>query len=419
MNKKQISILLIAGILVSLVFVYFFINDRQHSKRYQWFENYHNENDQPYGNMVIYKMLSDYYTGNLNQHIDFNTDSLSNYDHSTFIFIGNSFDLAYENTQEFMDWINSGNDAFIASNYIPYSIAYDIGFDSCDYWEGYSSSYELSATANFYHPQFQTDSGYTFERYYKDMVISHEWSFIDSSLVACQEDYLFIELGSLNSHGYNFIKVPYGAGNIILHTNPILFTNFFLIDSTAKEYADKVFSHFTQPNILWCDKLSTEASITNEQNLQSSYNPGPLQFILSEPSLRWAWYLLLVSVILYTTFQVKRKQRIIPVIEPKVNTTLEFAETIGRLYYQQNDHKKLAELKMKHFYAWIRRHYKLNTGDEKEKLIRIISEKSGVNFMEVALIFEKYTEIKSASSISSAELIILHNYIDQFYQKAK
>jgi hypothetical protein len=39
-------------------------------------------------------------------------------------------------------------------------------------------------------------------------------------------------------------------------------------------------------------------------------------------SLRWAWYLTLLGVIIYAIFHAKRRQNVIPIIEPKQNNSL-------------------------------------------------------------------------------------------------
>jgi len=55
----------------------------------------------------------------------------------------------------------------------------------------------------------------------------------------------------------------------------------------------------------------------------------PLKYILSQESLKWAYYILIVSIIVYIIFQGKRKQRVIPLIPPLKNTTLEFVRIIA------------------------------------------------------------------------------------------
>ena len=59
--------------------------------------------------------------------------------------------------------------------------------------------------------------------------------------------------------------------------------------------------------------------------------------------------------------QGKRKQRIIPVITPLKNTSLEFVETIGRLYYQKGTRSGIAHKKIIFFLDFIRTRYNIAT----------------------------------------------------------
>jgi hypothetical protein len=71
----------------------------------------------------------------------------------------------------------------------------------------------------------------------------------------------------------------------------------------------------------------------------------PLRYILSVPAYRWAYYVAIFSILIYVVVYARRQQRIIPIIEPFKNLSLEFARTVGTLYYQQKDHRDLAEKK--------------------------------------------------------------------------
>jgi hypothetical protein len=53
---------------------------------------------------------------------------------------------------------------------------------------------------------------------------------------------------------------------------------------------------------------------------------SPMRFILNNPPLRYAWYLLLLGLLIFVLFNAKRKQRIVPVIEPLKNTSLDLSE---------------------------------------------------------------------------------------------
>ena len=54
----------------------------------------------------------------------------------------------------------------------------------------------------------------------------------------------------------------------------------------------------------------------------------------------------LLSIILFIFFNAKRRQRIIPIIEPLVNSTVDFTKTIGNLYFQQNNNADLINKKI-------------------------------------------------------------------------
>ena len=60
-------------------------------------------------------------------------------------------------------------------------------------------------------------------------------------------------------------------------------------------------------------------------------------YIMKQESLRWGFWVLIISLLLYAIFEAKRTQRIIPVVKPLPNTTLDFTNTVGRLYFQQAD----------------------------------------------------------------------------------
>ncbi|MGG7036986.1 MAG: DUF4350 domain-containing protein, partial [Flavobacterium sp.] len=120
----------------------------------------------------------------------------------------------------------------------------------------------------------------------------------------------------------NFIRVPYKKGVFILHLQPNAFTNYHLLKDNHAEYASKVMAYLPKGNTYWLIKNQSSA-------IDSS---SPFRYILSQPALRWAWYLFLIGILTFMVFNAKRRQRIIPIIKPLENTTVDFAKTIGNLY---------------------------------------------------------------------------------------
>lgn len=130
-----------------------------------------------------------------------------------------------------------------------------------------------------------------------------------------------------------------------------------MLHESGLAYAEKVFAHLADAPIYWDVSSRTSEQIARRLN-EPSYQPrnrglsakGPMQYVLSQPSLAWAWYLTLIMSLLYLLFRAKREQKVIPVLAEKKNTSLAFVTTIGRLYFLQNQHKDLIMKKMQFFF---------------------------------------------------------------------
>ena len=75
----------------------------------------------------------------------------------------------------------------------------------------------------------------------------------------------------------------------------------------------------------------------------------------------------------------KRRQRIIPIIEPLRNTTLDFVETVSSVYYSQHDNNSIAKKKIQFWFDHIRQRYYLSTQNTDDKFVEQLQRKSGVS----------------------------------------
>lgn len=171
----------------------------------------------------------------------------------------------------------------------------------------------------------------------------------------------------------NFIKIQYKNGTVFLHTQPAAFTNFHLLRKNHYQYAEKVLSYVPQGNILWFLK---------EQN-GDVLSDSPLRYILGQPALKTAWYLFLIGVLLFIFFNAKRKQRIVPIITPLSNTTVDFTKSIGNLYYQEGDHDNIINKKIIYFLEKIRNEYLIDTTKLDNEFIKKLQLKSGKELHEI------------------------------------
>ena len=143
----------------------------------------------------------------------------------------------------------------------------------------------------------------------------------------------------------------------------------------------------------------------------------PLRFILTNEPLSWAYYMLIFSILLFMLFEAKRKQRIIPIITPLSNTTLEFVATIGNLYYQRSDHKNLADKKIQYFFDQIRSHYYLNANCRDEHFISSLSGKSANTIESVRSLINLIDRLLMTTHVGKEELLTLNKELEKFWKQ--
>jgi hypothetical protein len=212
--------------------------------------------------------------------------------------------------------------------------------------------------------------------------------------------------------------VPYGKGSFYFHTNPIIFTNYYLKTDDGYAYAQKSFSHLNKGKIYWDEfhKVFT----TENSGGGSGFSKSPIKLVLANRSLKWAWYLTLSLIGFYIIFFAKRKQRPVPVLEKNVNTSLEFVKTVGTLYFRKNQHRRLIKLKLRYFFSFVRQKYFISTGKINEDLLRKISLKSGIDYELIKKIFAEYNLANRYDrQIDADDLIRLHALLEHFYKNCK
>ena len=202
----------------------------------------------------------------------------------------------------------------------------------------------------------------------------------------------------------NFIKVNYHHGAFLLHTQPAAFTNFHLLKGNHHEYAEKVLSYIPNGNIYWFIK-------NQDGNVISQ---SPMRYILSQPALKWAWFIFLFGMVVFMFFNARRKQRIVPIIAPMTNTTTDFAKSIGNLYYQEGDHDNIINKKIIYFLEKVRNEYLIDTNKLDDDFTIKLHHKSGKNINDIKrAVFLINAHAKSPHSSIEEDLIQISNAIEK------
>ena len=163
----------------------------------------------------------------------------------------------------------------------------------------------------------------------------------------------------------NFVRKKIGKGYIYIHTEPLVLTNYYLLKPGNERYVQDIFSYLPDRETVWF----TESARFESRSL--------LRFVLSQPALRYAWWLLLGGLLLFVVFNAKRRQRIVPVKEPVKNKSVEFVQSIGNLYLQEGDFHDMMAKKAQYFLNRVRAELLIDTKKTDEEFAQKLQLKTG------------------------------------------
>ena len=382
-------------IFFALTFMLFLIVRLSEPKSMDWSLSFSKEDKIPYGSYILYQVLPELFPEGLIQSSPFpiyNNLKNKNFTNTNYIFINNIFAPDELDTKELINYVSKGNNVFIAANFIRGKLS-----DTLNIATNLSYIGRDSIKINFANRELKNESPYSF----KDSPLDYYFTSLDTSST--------IALGFNNDKKTNFIKLRLGKGYFYLNSVPIAFTNYNILDSLNSDYVYKSLSYLPESKtIFWDEYYKTGKAAVRT----------PLRFILSTQPLKWAYYILIFSILVYIIFEGKRKQRIIPEINPLQNSTLEFAGIIGRLYYQQKDHKNIAEKKIRYLLDQIRSRYYIRPDEFTDETIEKISRRSGVELNQVKSLFKYINYIEILPKVKEKELKQINSLIESFYKKA-
>ncbi|WP_144283445.1 hypothetical protein [Chryseobacterium echinoideorum] len=204
-----------------------------------------------------------------------------------------------------------------------------------------------------------------------------------------------------NDDQANFIKAPFGKGHIFVHSEPLFITNYYLLKPQNLKYAENIFSYLDENETLWFTEANTKESTWS------------LRFILSNPSLKYAWWVFLGGMVLFIFFNAKRKQRIVPVIEPLKNTSADFVKSIGNLYLQEGDFHDMMAKKVQYFLNKVRIDLLIDTQNLDADFAKKLQLKTGkpVEMIEEAVALMKKAENPYAS-VMKEDLAKMNSLLD-------
>jgi len=214
----------------------------------------------------------------------------------------------------------------------------------------------------------------------------------------------------LESSGYpNYIRYRMGDGCFLLHAMPDAFCNYYAGKRAQATYIFGALSYLPDQ----------ETIIDDHYKLGKAEEGDSRKFILSQPALRIAYFLLISAGIIALLFGGKRRQRPVPIVPALRNGTLDFVEQIGALYYRQSDHSNIVQKKINYFLESVRSRFYVSTIDLDERLVDKVAALSGVPVDQVKKLFYVISALQRAQVHSSHDLKHLVDLIREFNKRSK
>ncbi len=366
-------------------------------KAINWRDSYSASDKIPLGCYVLYNELkakNDYTVELSKQTVYEKLKSLKDSANTNLLLINNYISIDEEGTMALLKFVEHGSNVLISSNYFYGKLADTLNIAFAQNQDGFFKSPSYSTFTN---PSLRTN-----DALFEDV--------IENFYIASIDTLNTVVLGHVltddkTKKEVNYIKVPFGNNNgaFYVHSNPFAFTNYHMLNG-KENYVATVLSFLPKNQIIWDNYYKSGRRVIK----------SPLRFILSNEALKWGFYLSLLALALFIVFRSKRTQRIIPVMHPLKNTTLDFTKTIGNLYFQHGNYTNIINKKITYFLEQVRSSYYLDTSLLNERFIEKLAIKSANSVKYTRALIDFITFLKSKSQHSEKELIALNKKIEEF-----
>lgn len=317
---------------------------------------------------------------------------------TNFIFINGRIKMEDADARELIKVASEGNHVFIAAEHVYGVLAdtFELDFKP-EIVPGMDFFNRDSVGFHFANPKLKKQFGYWYPRWMTRFYITD----YDSTRTTV--------LGHDHMGKTNFIRVKQGNGFFYFNSNPLAFTNYHLLSRDNSEYIFKALSYLPEQATVWDEHYKPT----------SMHQEGLFDFVLSNRSLRIAWYLLFFGVLVMFVFGARRKQRAIPLLKRPENTSLSFVATVARLYFSRRDHLDIARKRYTYFQEFLRNRYYMDTAGDESKVIAEVSRKSGVSERSVAALFKMGNRLEHLRQISQEDLEQFNRQIEFFYNNCR
>jgi hypothetical protein len=376
--------------------------EARRDKIFDWAPGYSQSSKEPMGCSALYDLLPGLFPSGefIKSNRDLYTFIGSNNDtNCNLIVITDVFDLDRSAGNRLVDWISLGNNAFISAGSSSESFCDVGGFEETVPAYGmYLNSKPDTSTGRLYYFLNEPDP-YYLPGPWATAVLSADSAAMCDTLMMAQDNY--------NALNPMFLQLRIGSGSLFIHGAPYLFSNYVMHDAVALQLAEKTLLTLPDAKTYWDEYYKPG----NRQQSGDGMN-----IIFERASLKAAWQLLILLMLLYIVFAGKRQQKAIPVIEPPVNTSAEYIRTLGRLYFEKRNNRDILNKRLHFLLMTIRLKFSIDLKPDDPQFVRSLMMATGAAESEIKKIAWCFNAVRNEEPDSAMTLKISRE-IDLFYKK--
>jgi hypothetical protein len=324
-----------------------------------------------------------------------------------YIVVANAVEFSELELTQLNEWLYYGNDVVIITEQFGPQLSKYLKIGSQDFFNIVTANVDNNAlmdTAGLnsklqvfekFNPQ---PKSYNFNSF-KEPLLAQAFNMSDKTI---DKDSMYsgiFILSALDSSKINAFAADVGAGRLIVACNPLLLSNYALLQANNKDYLAHLLSYL-KPNI-----KDVYVAVGHTRSAEHA-NLGVLW---RHKGTRAAMLIALIGLLLYVLNNMRRKQNVIPIIKPLNNDSKSFIETIANLYVEKRNHKNVAHKIVQHFLEYIRSQYHLNTNVMDAAFRKKLASRSGISEAETGKV------IVMVNHVIEDTIVIDDNFLTQLY----
>lgn len=405
MKKSWPYLILLIGVMALIGY----ISQKHAGRRINWEPSYRTDSKIPYGCALSTRYLETTMSKELkyvDQTIYTKLDADTNIVKSNYIFINDYLQASAQDAIALCRFASKGNTVFISSN------TFGLLEDTLNFRVGDPFSEEFAKDTTLNQLLAYTNDTVKMNLVNPNLIVFpapvYDRSYYSPAFFRLRNPDITI-LG-IDRSGYpNFIRIKFGDGQFLLHCMPEAFCNYYAAKPSNAKYIFGAFSYMPDQQT-YVDQYYKAGRLVNDDTRR---------YVMSQPALKLAYYILIIAGVVALFFGGKRRQRPVPSLPGFRNSTLDFVEQVGALYYRQSNHSNIIHKKIAYFLESVRSRFYVTTTEIDDRLIERVTGLSGVPYQQVNQLFSMINTMRTISTHSDKDLKTLEATIRDFNKRSK